>query len=75
MRATIRRSIGAVAVVAAVVLSVPGVAQAGLATVPLSLAATAGNAQVGLTWTAPTSNGGENVTDYIVEYSPNAGTT
>ncbi|MEK7295335.1 MAG: fibronectin type III domain-containing protein, partial [Actinomycetota bacterium] len=41
---------------------------------PTSVAGTAGNAQVSLTWTAPASNGGSSITDYVVESSPD-GTT
>jgi hypothetical protein len=37
---------------------------------PTSLNATAGDAQVVLTWTAPASNGGSAITDYVVEKSP-----
>lgn len=33
------------------------------------------NSQVSLTWTAPSSNGGSAVTDYVVEYSLNNGET
>ena len=33
-----------------------------------SLSASAGNTQVGLFWTAPASNGGSAITDYVVEY-------
>lgn len=36
--------------------------------VPLSLAATPSNTQVGLSWSAPSSNGGSAITDYVVEY-------
>lgn len=74
MTAAIRRGIGVFAVVAVTVLSVPGTAHAGLATAPLTLVATAGNTQVALTWTAPSSDGGENISDYVVEYSPNVAT-
>ena len=60
---------------AAVVLS-PGTAWAGTPGAPTALAGTAGNAQVALTWTAPSVTGdGGGITDYIIEYSPNAGVT
>jgi hypothetical protein len=42
---------------------------------PTSLSATAGNAQVSLTWTAPAYNGGSVITDYSVQYSSNSGST
>jgi titin len=37
---------------------------------PTALSATAGNAQVSLTWTAPASNGGAAITQYNVQYRP-----
>lgn len=40
---------------------------------PTSLTATAGNAQSVLSWTAPASNGGASITDYLVEYQPSGG--
>lgn len=42
---------------------------------PANLRATAGNARVTLTWTAPPAWGSTVVTDYIVEYSANFGST
>ena len=36
---------------------------------------TAGNGQVTVTWTAPGSNGGASITDYVVQYSSDAGST
>jgi autotransporter-associated beta strand protein len=42
---------------------------------PTDLSATAGNAQANLTWTAPSSNGGASITDYIVQYSSDSGST
>jgi titin len=42
---------------------------------PTSLAATGGNAQVSLTWTAPSYNGGSAITDYSVQYSSDSGST
>ncbi len=40
---------------------------------PSSVAGTAGNASVDLTWVAPPVAGGAAVTDYVVEYSANGG--
>lgn len=40
---------------------------------PTSLTATPGNAQAALSWTAPASNGGSAITDYLVEYQPSGG--
>jgi len=37
--------------------------------------ATAGNAQVALSWTPPASNGGAPITDYVVQFSSNGGST
>ncbi len=39
---------------------------------PIALGSTAGDAQVGLSWTAPASNGNSSVTDYVVEYKATA---
>jgi hypothetical protein len=41
---------------------------------PQSLTATPGSGQVALTWLAPTSTGGNAITDYVIQRSPN-GTT
>ena len=42
---------------------------------PLNAVATANTGQVGLDWDAPTTDGGAPITDYLLEYSSNAGTT
>jgi hypothetical protein len=42
---------------------------------PTSLSATAGNAQASLTWSAPTVLSQTPITDYIVQYSSNGGST
>lgn len=41
---------------------------------PTNLVSTAGNNQVTLSWTAPTENGGADITDYLVQKTPAAGT-
>lgn len=40
---------------------------------PLSPTSTAGNTQVVVSWSAPTSNGGTPITDYIIEYRSGSG--
>jgi chitodextrinase len=40
---------------------------------PTGLIATAGNGQAALSWTAPASNGGASITDYVVQYRTTAG--
>jgi titin len=35
---------------------------------PTSLVATRGTGQIGLSWTAPSSNGGAQITDYVIQY-------
>jgi len=42
---------------------------------PTGITGTAGDAQVSLTWSAPSSNGGSAITDYVVQYSSDNGTT
>lgn len=42
---------------------------------PTNLVGVAGNAQVALTWTVPVSNGGSAITDYVIQYSSNSGST
>ncbi len=42
---------------------------------PTSVVATSGNAQLAVTWTAPASTGGSAITEYLVKYSINNGST
>jgi len=42
---------------------------------PTNVAGTPANAQVSLTWSAPTDNGGSAITDYVIQYSSNSGST
>jgi hypothetical protein len=42
---------------------------------PTGLTATIGSAQVSLTWTAPSNNGGSSITDYRVQFSSNSGSS
>jgi hypothetical protein len=49
------------------ILNVPGA--------PTAVSGTAGDEQVSLTWSAPSSNGGASITDYTVQYSSNGGST
>ena len=42
---------------------------------PSGVSGTAGNTQVSLSWTAPESDGGASITDYVVQYSSNSGGT
>lgn len=46
-----------------------------LSDAPLSVTGTPGNAQISLVWSVPTFNGGAAITDYVVQYSDDAGTT
>ena len=42
---------------------------------PLNAVATANTGQVGLDWDTPATDGGAPITDYLIEYSSNAGST
>jgi len=42
---------------------------------PTSVVAVSGNAQLAVTWTAPANTGGSPITDYLVKYSSNGGST
>ena len=42
---------------------------------PTSVVGSSGDAQISLVWSAPSSNGGSSITDYVVQYSSNSGTT
>lgn len=42
---------------------------------PTNLTATRANTQVGLTWTAPSSDGGSAITDYVVQYKESSSST
>jgi len=42
---------------------------------PTNLVGVAGNAQVALSWSAPASNGGSAITDYVIQYSTNNGSS
>ncbi len=47
----------------------------GVADAPRSLTAIAGRYQVALSWSAPLSNGGNTISDYVIEASTNSGAT
>ena len=42
---------------------------------PTAVTGAAGNTEVALSWTAPANNGGSAITDYVIEYSSNSGST
>ena len=42
---------------------------------PTSVSGTSGSQQVALTWSAPSDNGGSSITDYVIQYSSNSGST
>ena len=42
---------------------------------PTNVVATPGNGALSVTWSAPSSDGGSALTDYVVEYSSNGGTS
>ena len=42
---------------------------------PTGVVATAGNARAALTWTAPASNGGGAITNYVIQFSSNGGSS
>ncbi len=54
--------------------SVTPQAPATVPTAPTNLTGTAGNALVSLSWSAPSSNGGAAITDYIIQYRPTGST-
>lgn len=70
---TMRRTV--LVVVVAIAVMVPTAAQAAVATAPTGLVAIPGNVQASLSWVVPGSDGESAISDYIVEYSPDAGTT
>jgi hypothetical protein len=54
--------------------SVSGIPLA-VASAPTSVSGAAGNGQASVTWTAPSSNGGSAITDYVIQFSSNGGTS
>ena len=75
MSGVVRRVAAVVLTASALAVLTSPTAWAGLSNEPTGVVATAGNLQASLSWTAPSSNGGETITDYIIEYSPDGGTT
>lgn len=52
-----------------------GIRPSNVAGIPTGISATAGNTQATVTWTAPSSDGGADITDYTIQYSSNGGGT
>lgn len=77
MRRTFFRSLATfVTAVFAVIFLAPSIAWAAAPGAPTAILTTAGNTQVALTWTAPTSTGGGGgISDYIIEHSKDSGMT
>ena len=50
-------------------------AQIAVPGLPTGVVATAGNARAALTWTAPASNGGGAITNYVIQFSSNGGSS
>ncbi|RLS33366.1 MAG: fibronectin type III domain-containing protein, partial [Planctomycetota bacterium] len=55
--------------------SAPVIPAATVPSAPTSVVAVSGNAQLAVTWVAPASTGGSPITDYLVKYSSNGGST
>jgi hypothetical protein len=53
--------------------SAPATPAATVPSSPTSVVATSGNTTLAVTWVAPVSDGGSNITDYLVKYSSNNG--
>ncbi len=53
--------------------SAPATPAATVPSSPTSVVATSGNTTLAVTWVAPVSDGGSNITDYLVKYSSNSG--
>lgn len=60
---------------AAVLADGGGLPPAELPGAPTALSATPGSTSVGLSWTAPADDGGDAITDYVVEYALDPGST